>query len=33
MYIVEIENLCKEYNKNKVLENINLSIERGKYTG
>ena len=33
MYIIEIKNLCKEYNKNKVLENINFSIEKGKIYG
>lgn len=33
MYIIEIENLCKEYKKIRVLENINLSIEKGKIYG
>lgn len=30
MNILEIKNLCKSYNKNKVLENFSMELEQGK---
>lgn len=31
MSIIKVENLCKAYNEKKVLENLNLTIEKGEF--
>ncbi|MGL6107785.1 ABC transporter ATP-binding protein [Romboutsia sp.] len=33
MYIIQTKNLCKEYNHNKVVNNVNLNIKQGEIYG